>query len=354
MPRVSLSPLAAALLEDWRLSARDALPSAIEQLALAHTLDELERCGTRSAIETIEGMLTQRPLAIIAAVLSLREPGAAEPEHPSLQFLPPHVNLSGAGYRTEATLEASLRRPLGFGIRLTPAAIRRIVRAQPFESLDDLLHRAALTPAHALTLARGGALDGLPGAPGEAAPRTRPAAPAPSLPLFVEGEGMMSSSYRGPQLVERVLARLASADANEVLATGSTDDPDPLSEHRPMLSELEITPLAELAGLRDGQSVRVAGRKVGRSTQSRQGETSAVSLVLDDGSGQCTILLRDERAQAYAAQLSSARTLLFDGVLANDDCTEDEAEIVTVTAHGAWSLAEMTLRWRASAHAAAG
>ncbi len=253
-------------------------------------------------------------------------------------------------------------RPGDLGIRLSLADVRgiadaelaRIVAERPYDSLGDFLARARPSRPLAERLALIGALDGLePSRPtrGElvtairARPRAkrRPAAPDQlELPLALDGSGHEPVAHvpveegGAPDLDarERVQAEL------DVLALD-------LSEHvvdgyRPLLDELVATPAGELATMRGGAEVVVAGVRVATQTPPMRSGKRVVFISIDDGTGCADAAFFDEAQQATGEALFGTPLLVIRGTVRR---TGERG--VSLQAEAAHDLKRLWEAWRA-------
>ena len=255
-----------------------------------------------------------------------------------IPILPVDVQVSTDRFvveRVRDTPPGEPTRPGDLGIRLSLADVRgiadaelaRILAERPYDSLGDFLARARPSRPLAERLALIGALDELePGRPtrGElvaairARPRAKPRTPAPGqleLPLALDGSGHEPVAHvpveqgGAPDLDvrERVQAEL------DVLALD-------LSEHvidgyRPLLDELGATPAGELAGMRGGAEVVVAGVRVATQTPPMRSGKRVVFISVDDGTGCADAAFFDEAQQATGEALFGTPLLVIRGTV---------------------------------------
>jgi error-prone DNA polymerase len=257
-----------------------------------------------------------RPAQFYAALLNNQPMGFYHPatlvkdaQRHGLEVRPVDVTCSD----WPATVEAAAMR-LGFlsvkGFR--EATARRLVearRARPFESVDDLVARAGLSREELATLADIGALAPLGftrrGALWEAERAARPpgplwsgrrSAPDPSPLREMTTEEELVADYRGMAL---------------------TVGPHPLAFRRAALTREGVTPAAGLAGLADGQRVRVAGQVIVRQ---RPGTAKGfVFLSLEDETGVANAIVRPPLFERQRAVIVHEPFLLVEGLLQHQD-----------------------------------
>lgn len=247
-------------------------------------------------------------------------------------ILPVDVNVSTREFvveRVRPTPPGCATRPGDLGIRLSLADIRgiseaeitRILHERPFVSVNDFLTRARPSRILAERLALVGALDTLEShrpsrgdlvAAVRAAPRPKPRRVHPTaleLPLDFRRAAGPVPRTDAPEMNarERVHAEL------EVLALD-------LSEHvidgyRPLLDALGVTPADQLATLRGGTEVTVAGVRVATQTPPMRSGNRVVFISVDDGTGCADATFFDDAQQLSGEVLFGTPLLLIHGTV---------------------------------------
>ncbi len=222
-----------------------------------------------------------------------------------VRFRPVDVTKSE---RLCALEEGEVRLGLGYVRGLRAEAAQRIAaeRARArFASLQDFVDRTALRRDEQRTLAEAGALNAF-GLTRRSALWQVEKAGRPRGPLFQDGQ-----DGEGPSPVpEMDLAERLRAD---VVVTGTTVGPHPISLHRGTLTARGVRRARELERLRDGDAVRVAGAVICRQ---RPGTASGfLFLTLEDETGLVNVIVRPDLFAAERGVLVSAPLLEVDGVL---------------------------------------
>jgi error-prone DNA polymerase len=250
----------------------------------------------------------------------------------SVPILPIDVNASTREFvveRVRATPPGWATRRGDLGIRLALSDVRgitdpeidRILQQRPYESLGDFIARARPSRPLAERLALIGALDSLESqtltrgellAAVRRAPRAKPRETSPDaleLPLQLHGSHAAVEASGAPELDsrERVQAEL------DVLALD-------LSEHvidgyRPLLDELGVTPAEQLASLRGGAEVIVAGVRVATQTPPMRTGKRVVFISVDDGTGCADAAFFDEAQERSGDVLFGTPLLLIHGTV---------------------------------------
>jgi error-prone DNA polymerase len=265
------------------------------------------------------------PAAFTAALLNSQPMGFYAPaqlirdarEH-GVTVLPADVN----GSAVEATLEGSGQTQLRLGLEslrgLRREVMQRLVTARtcaPFESVQDLAERAALSAADLATLAAGGALAGLAGhrhravwqASGVLAPT--PLFPSPRV---AEGTPLLRAPTEGEDVV---------ADYREL---GLTLGRHPLALLRGRLEARGLLTAAELRSVPAGETIRTAGLVLVRQ---RPGTASGVTFVtVEDETGVTNLIVWRALAERYRQALYEARLLVVEGTV------QREGEVLHVVA----------------------
>jgi error-prone DNA polymerase len=254
------------------------------------------------------------PAAFTAALLNSQPMGFYAPaqlvrdarEH-GVNVLPVDVNRSAC----DATLEGRGHGHLRLGLRgirgLKTDTMQRIVEARavaPYESVQELAERAALTAADLATLAAGGALAGLAGhrhravwqASGVMAPT--PLFPSPRV---AEGVPLLRAPSEGEDVV---------ADYREL---GLTLGRHPLALLRGRLEARGLLTAVELRALPPGTRTRTAGLVLVRQ---RPGTASGVTFItVEDETGVTNLIVWRNLAERYRSAVYESRLLAVEGVV---------------------------------------
>jgi error-prone DNA polymerase len=206
--------------------------------------------------------------------------------------------------------------PVRLGLRYTRGLreeagrlIERERKRRPFPSVDDLVKRAGLHHDELAQLARLGAL-------GSLEPERRAAlweaerAARPRGPLYEEIPDAAEPSPLRPMTAAESLA----ADYE---GTGLSLGPHPMEFHRARLARLGVARAADLAGLKNGAWVQVAGAVVVRQ---RPGTAKGfVFLNLEDETGLANVIVRPALFQRYRLMLVGESFLRVAGTLQHQD-----------------------------------
>jgi error-prone DNA polymerase len=201
---------------------------------------------------------------------------------------------------------------------LREAAGRRLCAARaarPFDSVDDLVARAALTRDEVVTLAEVGALEGLGLSRRAALWEAERAARAPG-PLWTgERPGAVGPEPPRPSpLPEMTEAERLVADYR---GTGLTVGRHPMALRRRQLDWLGVTPAAGLGRLADGRRVRIAGAVIVRQ---RPGTAKGlVFLSLEDETGIANAIVRPALFERARPTIVHEPFLVVDGTLQHQD-----------------------------------
>ena len=173
-----------------------------------------------------------------------------------LTLRPPHVNKSRRAFEMEPGTEGQAILWMGLGqirelTRRTAAGIMQARREGPFESLDDLLHRAKPRLAEAENLVKAGALDGL--GPGRKAMLAELEGRRPGAPLQ-----LALPWGREPEEQDSELERLAF----EVEMLGWPVSAHPLSPFASTLAEQGVVRSSRVAE-QTGRRIAMAGARMG-------------------------------------------------------------------------------------------
>jgi error-prone DNA polymerase len=208
--------------------------------------------------------------------------------------------------------EGEVRLGLGYVRGLRKEAAERIAaeRAKaPFASLQEFVDRAALRRDEMRMLAEVGALNAF-GLTRRSALWQVEKAGRPRGPLFREVEPETEPSpVPDMDLPERL--------SSDLLGTGLTVGPHPVSLYREALRMRGVRRAVELSRLGDGEWVRVAGAVICRQ---RPGTAKGfMFLTLEDETGLVNVIVRPDLFDREHATLVGAPALEVDGVLQAND-----------------------------------
>jgi error-prone DNA polymerase len=259
-----------------------------------------------------------------------------------------------------AAIQRRRQPALRLGLRLITglprAAVERLVAAReagPFASVYDLARRANLSRAVLVRLAQADALGSLAGnrrqSLWEALGEHGTELPLLAAARVAEGKGSVAEGTggvagRATALVERGAEPAPPLPAmppfEEVLAdyhtTGLSLKGHPLAFLRGALQRLRVVRACELARLRHGRFVRVAGLVLVRQ---RPGTARGITFVtLEDESGTANLIVRPEVWERYHRAASTATALLAHGRL------ERHGPVIHVLAGKLEDLTEVSAR----------
>ncbi len=224
----------------------------------------------------------------------------------------------------ECTLEPFLSRQpavrLGFLMArsLSEEGAKRIVEArgrQPFQSADDLAHRAALNRRDLKRLAAAGALEPLAGHRRQA---------------YWAVTGMETGRHilRGAPVAETPVVFPSPSEGENLVADyasiGLTLGRHPLALLRRRLSRMRFSTAAELHSLPSGRRARAAGIVTGR--QRPHTASGAVFVTLEDETGYVNVIVWRDLTERQRRELLGARLMGVEGIL------EREGEVVHLVA----------------------
>jgi error-prone DNA polymerase len=223
---------------------------------------------------------------------------------------PADVNLSGwlCSIQVDGAVRLGLRYVKGLreevGKRIEEERRRRL-----FGSVADLVKRTDLRRDELIQLARVGALESLE-AERRAALWESERAIRPAGALYEE---LSDPPERSP-LPPMTPAEMLVADYD---GTGLSVGPHPMEFHRARLDEMKVARAADLAGLRHGMWVRVAGAVVVRQ---RPGTAKGfVFLNLEDETGLVNVIVRPQLFHRYRLALVNEPFLFVEGTLQHQD-----------------------------------
>jgi error-prone DNA polymerase len=205
------------------------------------------------------------------------------------------------------TIEAdgTVRLGLRYVRGLREEAGRRMERARPFASADDLVRRAGLRSDELARLAELGALGSL-GLERRAALWEVERAARPSGPLY----NALDPPPEPSPLLPMTPTEAMVADYE---GSGLSLGPHPMTFHRARLERSGVVRASDLQGMRDGSPVRVAGAVVVRQ---RPGTAKGfVFLNLEDETGLVNVVVPPPLFHRYRLILVSEPFLLITGVL---------------------------------------
>jgi error-prone DNA polymerase len=192
---------------------------------------------------------------------------------------------------------------------LREEAGRRMERARPFASADDLVRRAGLRSDELVRLAELGALGSL-GLERRAALWEVERAARPSGPLYNALDPPPEPSPLLPMMPTEAMV----ADYE---GSGLSLGPHPMTFHRARLERSGVVRASDLQGMRDGGPVRVAGAVVVRQ---RPGTAKGfVFLNLEDETGLINVIVRPALFHRHRLALVNESFLLIEGTLQRQD-----------------------------------
>jgi error-prone DNA polymerase len=252
------------------------------------------------------------PAAFVCALLNNQPMGFYHPftlvkdaQRHGVRFRPVDVTRSGSSCSLE---EGEVRLGLGYVRGLRAEAAKRIEEERaraPFASLQDFVDRAGLRRDEQRVLAEVGALNAFSLTRRSALWQVEKAG-RPRGPLFRD----VGSERDTSPVPEMGFAERLSSD---LVGTGLTVGPHPVSLYRRELFERGVRPAASLARLADGEPVRVAGAVICRQ---RPGTAAGfLFLTLEDETGLVNVIVRPDLFQRERGVLVAATVLEVDGVL---------------------------------------
>jgi error-prone DNA polymerase len=215
---------------------------------------------------------------------------------------PLDVNRSGwlCSIEDDGTVRLGLRYVRG----LREEAGRRMERERPFTSADDLVQRAGLRSDELARLAELGALGSL-GLERRAALWEVERAARPSGPLY--------RVLAPPEPSPLTPMTTTESMVTDYEGSGLTLGPHPMTFHRARLAREGVARAADLPGMKDGRSLRVAGAVVVRQ---RPGTAKGfVFLNLEDETGLVNVVVPPPLFHRHRLTLVNEPFLLIAGVL---------------------------------------
>jgi error-prone DNA polymerase len=253
------------------------------------------------------------PAAFVCALLNNQPMGFYHPftlvkdaQRHGVRFRPVDVTRSERLCTLE---EGEVRLGLSYVRGLRAEAAERIAAeraSRPFASLQDFVDRTGLRRDEQRTLAEVGALNAF-GLTRRSALWQVEKAGRPRGTLLREAEPEMPAASPVPEM------SLAERLGSDLLGTGLTLGPHPVSLHRDALVARGVRRAVELARLTDGERVRVAGAVVCRQ---RPGTAKGfLFLTLEDETGLVNVIVRPDLFEREHAVLVAAPVIEVDGVL---------------------------------------
>src|SRR3954454_928974 len=249
-------------------------------------------------------MLNNQPMGFYSPAILIKDA-----QRHGLRVLP--VDVLKSDWDCTVTPERHLRLGLRYAKGLREEAGRAIVRARPFTSVDDLALRVPELRKDEMTrLAEIGALNPLDHLHRRDALWQAQRAVLPVGPLLepLEERGMPSP--------------LAKMDTEERLwadyrGTGMTVGRHPMAHRRAEMDGLGVTRAIDLARVRDGRLVRIAGAVIVRQ---RPGTANGfVFLSMEDETGIMNAIVTPDTFDRYKFEVLGEPFLIVDGVLQNLD-----------------------------------
>src|SRR5690625_2129661 len=340
-PKVEAFFRAEAMKRGWDI---DVIDEVWETLAAFGSFGFCKAHGAAFAIPTFESawLKTHYPAAFMAAVLE-HDPGmypqrlmVAEARRMGIEILSVDINRSTTHMQLEE-LPPDHPSPHPWGIRLALTTVlglsknemRRIERAQPFDSLADVRDRARLSKKSLEHLAQLGALDSLLPATGisrtdlvhhlefllsptrrdRTGRKLRTGVPQvegqQALPLGDTELETLPAMFPAPTVAEQIRTEL---DLTAIDTTGHL-----MQSHKPYLEALGTTSADQLLNLRNHTRVLVAGVRVATQTPPMRSGQRVVFISIDDGTGVVDTSFFAQAQHATGDILFSARLLLIEG-----------------------------------------
>ncbi|MFJ9625977.1 DNA polymerase III subunit alpha [Streptomyces sp. NPDC101181] len=293
-----------------------------------------------------------RMAALIAGLLT-HDPGmyhkrvlVSDARRHGVPLLLPDVNRSRSAHTIELVSgKWGVRIGLSQVRGITEAESGRIADGQPYASVEDFWERARPSRPLAERLARVGALGAfgpsrellLKVAELHRSGRGKGGAPAGQLP-------MEPAEYTGAEAdggTAAAVTGLPAMDASEQLAAeldvlGLDVSRHLLDEHRSLLADIGATPAADLAGIRHGATVLVAGVKVATQTPPIRSGKRVIFATLDDPTGLSDLAFFEDSHARCAHTVFHSSLLLVRGTLARRP-----PRAFSITGAAAWNLAEL-------------
>ena len=309
--------------------------------------------GAAFALPTYQSawLKTHHPAAFLAGLLT-HDPGmwpkdllVAEARVLGVPVLGLDVQHSALDYRVEAVGETAqgIRMPLPELSGSSDAERARIVRHQPFSSLQDFRDRVHPRARTFEALARVGALDSFIGY--DRTRRHELLAHIQSLrgTAVVINDDQLAFEvplpvldYAGPRFnaVTSLQLRGRTQSDLELLDTGLAVAGHRMRKFYPLFAELGVTPASELATLPGGTEVLLAGVRRATNTPPMRGGRRVVFVSLDDGTGPVANVVFFHDAQ----ERIGGGVFQTDLMLVRGRTRRSGARGVSVTGEGMWDL----------------
>jgi error-prone DNA polymerase len=309
--------------------------------------------GAAFALPTYQSawLKTHHPAAFLAGLLT-HDPGmwpkdllVAEARVLGVPVLGLDVQHSGLDYRVEGVGETAqgIRMPLPELRGSSDAERVRIVRHQPFSSLQDFRDRVHPRARTFEALARVGALDSFIGY--DRTRRHELLAHIQSLrgTAVVINDDQLAFEvplpvldYAGPRFnaVTSLQLRGRTQSDLELLDTGLAVAGHRMRKFYPLFAELGVTPASELATLPGGTEVLLAGVRRATNTPPMRGGRRVVFVSLDDGTGPVANVVFFHDAQ----ERIGGGVFQTDLMLVRGRTRRSGARGVSVTGEGMWDL----------------
>ncbi|MDP2288737.1 MAG: DNA polymerase III subunit alpha [Actinomycetota bacterium] len=304
---------------------------------------------------------THYPAAFYAGILT-HDPGMypkrlllADARNFGIQILGLHINISSDSYQVERT-------PQGEGVRMPFTEVKgisedevaRLIHGQPYSGLSDAWQRGGISRPILEHLVLLGAFDALYGI--NINHLTRPSTQVSRRDLLVHIEQMA----RHPVHVSSGQLCLDTAgDISDVPVSGWPEitpnwavrtelellgldvTKHVMDSYRALLTELGVTPAADLLTCHSEQEVLIAGVKVATQTPAVRGGKRVVFLTLDDGTGPSDATFFSDAQTPYANTVFQSWMLVVRGHVRRTG-----ARGVSIRATGAWELGALDRQWR--------
>jgi len=281
---------------------------------------------------------THYPVEFMAGILE-HDPGmypkrllVAEARRLGIPILGVDVNASSGQYRVESIgTSTGVRMPFTQIKGISSSEVHRLVDAQPYVDLIDVIQRARPARPTLRNLALIGAFDTLAPARsrGEIIAQVRHLT---ARPLAVR------STEQSPLITEDGLPTFEPAPETDPVAAEMEILGIDLTHHvldpwRETLDEIGVTPANELLAQRNDSTVIVAGIRVASGTPPTKSGTRVVFISLDDGTGIADCAFFDDAQHQIGPDLFTSRLLAVQGVTRR---TGEKG--VSITATKAWDF----------------
>ena len=299
-----------------------------------------------------------RMAALLAGLLT-HDPGmyhkrvlAADARRHGVPLLLPDINESQAAHTIELVSgKWGVRIGLSQIRGITEAESGRITAGQPYTSLEDFWQRARPSRPLAERLAQVGALDAF-GPRRELLLKVTELHRAGRSKGSTTGQLPMGNTDTGNDNSVTTTTGLPLMSGSEQLAAeldvlGMDVSRHLLEEHRTLLSDIGVTPAADLSQLRHGSTVLVAGIKVATQTPPIRSGKRVIFATLDDPTGLSDLAFFEDSHARCAHTVFHSSLLLVRGTLARRP-----PRAFSITGTAAWNLAELIDLYREGGPAA--